>query len=1061
MKQHPIALLALLSTSIAQVPQDYEQCIDDVVLKSSTCNPNDVELCRERCGVLNTQFLLDKCCAHDGVTASILAYEPNELWVDRLNDYNLCTGAKVRVDYVDGGEDAMPRALAVDIGNGFEDGQGIYDAYIAHTPWLPSIYDGLKNLSAYIEKNAKFVDIMDIDQAARDASAYGGEMVAFPYDTNYFAMGWRQDVFKLHSASYRETYNEELAVPKTIEELVLVSERLNGLDHNGDGEPDWGFCVSPQTKVFYAFLAPVMQTHLRECKTNTDGEFHCGVGERTGQNLFFDVDTFEPLIHDEGFKYAFDLYNRFVRASNCKPGGICDFKAAFSDGRCAGAIALPETLTEMLLEDGEYTIQPRLDEEGNVVWAPGQNLSDGEYWGRRSIFPGSDKVLDWTTPGRPLVDCVGMKCPLANDGINYSPFFGEGADVYAINGRQTKPQAADAIWDLIMWFSEVEPIYKPLNGMYRTSQLAAEKPKVAIDWNDIMAEDLRQVLMHEFKSDDMGGNPSQDLMLRAVDEYIYALDIEMHQKLIFADVSDGGLYNENDPSKSLDAVKDKRVYDANYQRFISDLEARFDDINGRQDGGALRQLILWRESLDLQPKKDEQDVCSDLLATNQAIFEKMNCISKVNLQSLCDTQKDDIEEYSPGLCVSVNSSDQTTTIVIVLCSVLGGGFLVLVLLFVFHQFRKMRAIAQGHEQLMEATLNESIRSLRQLDYPLHLVRGDDFVAEGKLLRHEVLRNTHRLTVLDSLSDVDSFIDVGKHIVFLSHQWTSFSCPDAYGAQYKAMCISLKELARESGWDESLKDVFVWADFCCLPQANASIQSLAVRSLAAYAASATYFIIVAPDTKHADLDEVCDIDTYQKRMWTRAEQVCHSMRNGTEGMFITKGEELPLAKVEHDFFKESLRVFEGELTCCRLEHKGMSVCDRQCLVIPLLGLFGELYRASVEGGKGGNIAALSSVEAFLTEIEMHQDSVFPPTFSRTTWRKNKQFVEEIVLFGDLIDRMKARVKGGGGFAIDDDNTNTMTTIGSDYVRHGADLVRNDLVRHGATMIRHGAGQGIRY
>lgn len=192
----------------------------------------------------------------------------------------------------------MPRALAVDIGNGFEDGQGIYDAYIAHTPWLPSIYDGLKSLSTYIEKDAEFVDIMDIDQAARDASAYGGEMVAFPYDTNYIAMGWRQDVFELHSASYRETYNEELVVPKTIEELVLVSERLNGLDHNGDGEPDWGFCVSPQTKVFYAFLAPVMQTHLRECKTNTDGEFHCGVGERTGQNLFFDVDTFEPLIHN-------------------------------------------------------------------------------------------------------------------------------------------------------------------------------------------------------------------------------------------------------------------------------------------------------------------------------------------------------------------------------------------------------------------------------------------------------------------------------------------------------------------------------------------------------------------------------------------------------------------------------------------------------------------------------------------------------------------------------------------------------------------------------------------
>ena len=166
--------------------------------------------------------------------------------------------------------------------------------------------------------------------------------------------------------------------------------------------------------------------------------------------------------------------------------------------------------------------------------------------------------------------------------------------------------------------------------------------------------------------------------------------------------------------------------------------------------------------------------------------------------------------------------------------------------------------------------------------------------------------------------------------------------------------------------------------------------------------------------------------------------------------------MPLEHVSEDFFKESMRVFEGELTCCRLEHKGMSVCDRQCLVIPLLGLFGELYRASIDGGKGGNIAALSSVEAFLTEIEKHQEAVFPRTFSRTMWHKNKQVVEEIVLFGDLVDRMKSRVNGGGGFSVDDDNTNTMSTMGSDYVRHGADLAR-----HGAHLIRHGAQHGIRH
>lgn len=45
----------------------------------------------------------------------------------------------------------------------------------------------------------------------------------------------------------------------------------------------------------------------------------------------------------------------------------------------------------------------------------------------------------------------------------------------------------------------------------------------------------------------------------------------------------------------LDAVKNKDQYDIRYKRFISDLQKRYDEINARQDGGAVSQLILWRE----------------------------------------------------------------------------------------------------------------------------------------------------------------------------------------------------------------------------------------------------------------------------------------------------------------------------------------------------------------------------------------------------------------------------------------------------------------------------------
>lgn len=401
--------------------------------------------------------------------------------------------------------------------------------------------------------------------------------------------------------------------------------------------------------------------------------------------------------------------------------------------------------------------------------------------------------------------------------------------------------------------------------------------------------------------------------------------------------------------------------------------------------------------------------------------------------------------------------DWVIPLVVGLSATIGAIVLMILAYWVYVTYREKRRLQRAHEQLMEATLNESIRTLHQLDYPLHLVRGDEFAEEGKLRRHEVLRNTHKLTVLDSLPDVDAFVAAGKKIIFFSHQWTSFTSPDPSCHQYETMCAAMKELAARKGWDMSLKDIFVWVDFSCIPQANPSMQNLAIRSLAAYATSATNFIIVAPDTPHAELDTICDLGTYQRRMWCRAEQVCHSMRNGTNGMYLAKGTEGSLHPVPDDFFfGESLHVFNGELTCCRLEHKGHGYCDRQSLVIPLLGLYGELYRAShdldVSKGENKNHDAVQSVDTFLKEIEKHQETVFPRTFNRVMWRNNKKVEEEVLLFGDLIDRMKARIDSGVGFTVDDDLAGgTDVSKGSSFVRHGG----SDFLRHGSSIV-HGSG-----
>jgi ABC-type glycerol-3-phosphate transport system substrate-binding protein len=283
----------LATTAAATTPAAASNltCDSSETILQGTCDPS---LCDEYCNLYGSTYLSDKCCIHDGVNANLLAFEESATWIPRIDEFKKCTGANVKLQYVPGGEDNMAQALIDDVGlNNREDsGQGIYDAYIVQAPWLPPVYEGLKSLSEYIKENEQYIQFMDINQASRSAVSFDGEVRALPLDADYIAMGWRQDVFNKHASEYLEKYGEELKVPTTIDELVDVSEKLNGFDHNGDGEPDWGFCLTPQTNYFNAFVAPVFQTKLREKCTATA----CDNGAYTGQNIFFDVDTFEPLI---------------------------------------------------------------------------------------------------------------------------------------------------------------------------------------------------------------------------------------------------------------------------------------------------------------------------------------------------------------------------------------------------------------------------------------------------------------------------------------------------------------------------------------------------------------------------------------------------------------------------------------------------------------------------------------------------------------------------------------------------------------------------------------------
>lgn len=379
--------------------------------------------------------------------------------------------------------------------------------------------------------------------------------------------------------------------------------------------------------------------------------------------------------------------------------------------------------------------------------------------------------MNWKKAGLPLESCAsGNVCPLAKNGINYAPFFAEGGESYALNGKQSKPAAISAMWDMFTWLSTLPVGEVPLAGTYRKSHLEPEAIEdLAKHWdNTVMAEDLHSVLQDYFKSEEEGGNVVSDLFIVGFDQYNEALDTELHKNLILADVNDGGLFNVQDPSKSIHPEKNKAEFEKRYNRFVASLAKRYDDINKQQNGGALQQLYLWRGALNIQPTKSKDMICSDLLASADHVnFDKLACLGAVDLKSLCQSQQSDVEEYSPGTCAEPN--EHSTLIIIILCSIVGAVLLCGLAYFAYQRYTNYVRIQKNHEQLMEATLNESIRALHQLDYPLHLVRGSEFIDEGKLQRHEALRDAHKLTVLDSLSDVDAFIAAGKHVVFLSHQ----------------------------------------------------------------------------------------------------------------------------------------------------------------------------------------------------------------------------------------------------------------------------------------------------
>ena len=115
-----------------------------------------------------------------------------------------------------------------------------------------------------------------------------------------------------------------LAPPKTWDDYLAIAEHFHGKDLNGDGKADYGSCISKKRNAqAYWFISSIAGNFIQS--------------QGTSQGVFFDTETMTPLIDNEGFRKALQIY---IDSTKYGPPDeinldVGDTRGLFTTGRCA------------------------------------------------------------------------------------------------------------------------------------------------------------------------------------------------------------------------------------------------------------------------------------------------------------------------------------------------------------------------------------------------------------------------------------------------------------------------------------------------------------------------------------------------------------------------------------------------------------------------------------------------------------------------------------------------------------------------------------------------------
>lgn len=344
---------------------------------------------------------------YEGVEVNVLTFTGPQIAEPlqrRAPDFEALTGAHVNVMIVPFADLYM--SILTDLATE----TNAYDGWVFAPQWMvdyivPGYVEDLTDRAAADEA----LEWEDIGAFFRDFSAtFGGKIYTIPLDGDFQMVYYRTDL--LEEAGFDP--------PETWEDYLEIAKYFHGKDLNGDGDPDYGSCISKKRGA----QAYWMIWSVAACWLQSQG---------TSEGSFFDLDTLEPLVNNEAFAAALDVYNETTAYG--PPDELVldvgDTRSLFTAGRCALSVDWGDIGT--LAIDPETSVV--MDKTGAV------------------ILPGTTRVLDRAT-GK-LVDCDEETCPYAINGVNHAPFAAFGGWSGGIN-TAADPIVKDAAYDFFSYMCQ-------------------------------------------------------------------------------------------------------------------------------------------------------------------------------------------------------------------------------------------------------------------------------------------------------------------------------------------------------------------------------------------------------------------------------------------------------------------------------------------------------------------------------------------------------------------------------------------------------------------------------